>query len=728
MLFTLALLSVALGAPSSLRRNKLLLSKGREQIWPRKYGGGDKGGGDMGGGGEMNEGEMNDGDMAAMNEFWTDTTNFTQGNKYGQYLPAGSYEKIFMIWFENKQMNATLSNQYWGKLINESAFLLTNYYGISYPSQPNYVGFMAGSLEGCSDDSQQFINSTNLVDLLEKAGKSWKGYMESYEPAEGGDCNLTEKINNLYFRKHNPFFSFTSITSDINRCQKVSGLKQLFKDIVNDELPNFAFMTPNIKSDSHDEDLDYSGLFLYQLLEEWVRPYPEAWEDVLIFITFEADDRGDNDHVPAFFIADENNLYLKTPGSDIEYEPLPTNHYSMTKFVIENFCLGYFGKYEQSANPVKIPYQGKQRSESTCDMDYTFTTSYQGPNGGGYNGYNGGSSESESGSNGDSDNANSDSNSGQGGSSNNGNNANSNANNNANANNDNANANNANNANSNNNNANNNNANNNANNNNANNNANSNNNANNANSNNANNANSNNNANNANSNNANNANSNNANNNANSNNANSNNANNNANSNNANNNANSNNANNNANNANSNNNANNANSNNANNANSNNANNNANSNNANNNANSNNNANNNANSNNNANNANSNNNANNADSNNNANNANSNNGGSSSNSHNDKSSNSNSNNKNSGGSSSDYVRSGSNGEYYPKPAPYMYMSSANYVVKASNPTTGGVIWPARMPQQNFHIIQSDFDYRGVTQGCEKSCAIRGGGE
>ena len=58
--------------------------------------------------------------------------------------------------------------------------LATNFYGTRHPSLPNYLAMIGGDTFGITSDCTNcFVNATNLVDQLDGAGKSWKGYMEA---------------------------------------------------------------------------------------------------------------------------------------------------------------------------------------------------------------------------------------------------------------------------------------------------------------------------------------------------------------------------------------------------------------------------------------------------------------------------------------------------------------------------------------------------------------------
>ena len=59
---------------------------------------------------------------------------------------------------------------------------LTNFYGVSHPSQPNYLDAFSGSNQGVTGDGYcTFPASTdNLAKQLATAGKSWRVYAQNY--------------------------------------------------------------------------------------------------------------------------------------------------------------------------------------------------------------------------------------------------------------------------------------------------------------------------------------------------------------------------------------------------------------------------------------------------------------------------------------------------------------------------------------------------------------------
>lgn len=127
--------------------------------------------------------------------------------------------------------------------------LLTSYTAITHPSQPNYVAAVGGSTHGITDDSFQRISSTSktIVDLLEAEDISWSIYGEDspYSGFEGTYVNQVTGAND-YVRKHNPLISYDSISSNLDRLAKVKNFTMFTKDLENNELPQWMFITPNM--------------------------------------------------------------------------------------------------------------------------------------------------------------------------------------------------------------------------------------------------------------------------------------------------------------------------------------------------------------------------------------------------------------------------------------------------------------------------------------------------
>jgi len=93
-----------------------------------------------------------------------------------------NFQHVFVIMMENTGFNTLIGNSN-APFINAAASnygLATNYFGVTHPSRPNYIGATSGSTNGVADDSDTTIDVANIVDQLETRGKTWKAYMQSY--------------------------------------------------------------------------------------------------------------------------------------------------------------------------------------------------------------------------------------------------------------------------------------------------------------------------------------------------------------------------------------------------------------------------------------------------------------------------------------------------------------------------------------------------------------------
>lgn len=252
---------------------------------------------------------------------------------------TNKWDKIFVIMFENHGYNQVQGNSYWTSIMKDS-FQLVNYHGVTHPSQPNYVAMIAGSYFTCTSDSNCNLKQSNLADLIEGKRLTWRSYQENYVPGANGDCNLATSINSEYYRKHNPFMSFTDITSNLTRCQYIVTETQFQTDVQKNALPDFSFYTPNIDNDSHDQSLDYSGQYLTNWLAKYYTPYTasgKAFANTLFMVTFDEDEGSEGNHVVAFFRGPG-----ATPGKS-QNTTTSYSHYSFTRFIEDNWSLGSLG-------------------------------------------------------------------------------------------------------------------------------------------------------------------------------------------------------------------------------------------------------------------------------------------------------------------------------------------------------------------------------------------------
>jgi hypothetical protein len=258
-----------------------------------------------------------------------------------------AFERIFILIFENKSEQAVLDNAFMKGLAAQGV-RLSKYFGVTHPSQPNYIAATAG-LPFVTDDNRHDIDATNIIDLLEAKGVSWKAYMEDL-PETNKAVHISN--NRLYFRKHNPFISFDNVRNNPARLAKIVNAKRLQQDVQNNTLPQYMWYTPNIQHDGHSPPHDFQPNnplrhvnFIAQWLESFLTPLlakPKFMKETLVVVTFD-------ESVPYA----DNRVYHVLLGNMLKPNTVVNemfNHYSLLRTVEENFQLGTLGRNDQAAD------------------------------------------------------------------------------------------------------------------------------------------------------------------------------------------------------------------------------------------------------------------------------------------------------------------------------------------------------------------------------------------
>jgi len=163
----------------------------------------------------------------------------------------GDPRHIFLIVMENKEEGDVLGSPdapYLNQLAARYA-VADHYYAIRHPSLPNYLALLGGDTFGVdSDCTDCFQDAPNLADRLEAKGLTWTSYQEDLPTP----CSLVTDAGGTYALKHNPFLYFRAIRDDPARCDRVVPLSRLDGDLRSGDVPNFAWVTPNLVHDTHD--------------------------------------------------------------------------------------------------------------------------------------------------------------------------------------------------------------------------------------------------------------------------------------------------------------------------------------------------------------------------------------------------------------------------------------------------------------------------------------------
>jgi hypothetical protein len=164
-----------------------------------------------------------------------------------------AFEHVFVIMLENHSQSSVIddANAPFITSLAHKFGMAANYFGVTHPSEPNYVAAISGSNWGVNDDQPtNTYNHLNIVDLLEAHHLTWAAYMESM-PSVGFTGAQFPASQPLYVNKHNPFVLFDDIRNDAGRLQHVKPYTQFAADMGSNKLPNFVWITPNQCHDMH---------------------------------------------------------------------------------------------------------------------------------------------------------------------------------------------------------------------------------------------------------------------------------------------------------------------------------------------------------------------------------------------------------------------------------------------------------------------------------------------
>ncbi len=202
-----------------------------------------------------------------------------------------NFDHIAIIIFENKEFDSVIGSPdapFINQLAKENV-LLTEHYAITHPSLPNYVALIGGDTYGYTETCINCpVTATNLADLIENRGLTWRSYQESMPR----HCALKDPYDD-YVAKHNPFLYYASILNDEERCSEhVVDWEDFLEDVDERNLPNFSFISPNICSSGHDCPLSTADIWLGELLPSLQESFEKESANYLIIITW---DEGETD-------------------------------------------------------------------------------------------------------------------------------------------------------------------------------------------------------------------------------------------------------------------------------------------------------------------------------------------------------------------------------------------------------------------------------------------------
>ncbi len=214
--------------------------------------------------------------------------------------PLPRPDHIVMVIEENHSYSQIFDSPdapYINRLSTQGA-VFTQSFGVTRPSQPNYLALFSGSTQGITDNSCPHIFTTpNLGHALLAAGLTFAGYSEDLPSVGSLICSVGP-----YVRKHNPWVDWQD--SATNGLPATANVPMTNFPTDYTKLPTVSVIVPNLVNDMHHgKDPDR-----IQTADRWLREHMDAYvqwaqeHNSLLIVTWDEDDGKEGNRIVTLFV------------------------------------------------------------------------------------------------------------------------------------------------------------------------------------------------------------------------------------------------------------------------------------------------------------------------------------------------------------------------------------------------------------------------------------------
>lgn len=223
----------------------------------------------------------------------------------GLTTPPATFQHVITIIEENHSYSQAIGPEPYQTSLAKSCGLASNYYALSYPSLPNYVGMTSGAIpssvanKDCTPTGS-CVTSSNSI--FQQVGTSWKVYAESMP----SNCSRLNTSNGLYVPRHTaaPYY-----TAENTNCTKQSvplgttTTGALQADLANGTLPKFSFVAPNTTNDAHGGCMSCADNWLKTWVPKIIASPAYQNGSTVLFITYDSDAKNSGNHVATIVVS-----------------------------------------------------------------------------------------------------------------------------------------------------------------------------------------------------------------------------------------------------------------------------------------------------------------------------------------------------------------------------------------------------------------------------------------
>ncbi len=232
-------------------------------------------------------------------------------------------DHIVIVVEENKSYSQIIGNPDapYINVLAKRGTLFTNSFGVTHPSQPNYLALFSGTTRGISSNACPLeLKGENLGSALIAQGLSFVSYLESMPEAGYEGC-----MYGAYMRKHNPAANWKELAA-FN--QPFSAFPQDFS-----QLPTVSLVMPDQRNDMHDGSIEQGDAWLQQNIEQYAQ-----WaftHNSLLIVTWDEDNGREGNRIATVFVG----AMVKSGKSAQRI-----NHYTLLRTISEMYGLPILGE------------------------------------------------------------------------------------------------------------------------------------------------------------------------------------------------------------------------------------------------------------------------------------------------------------------------------------------------------------------------------------------------
>jgi acid phosphatase len=231
-------------------------------------------------------------------------------------------DHIVIVINENKAFQQIIGsrNAPYINSLAQRGMLFTESYGITHPSQPNYLALFSGSTHNIINDSCLLeLKGDNLASNLISHDFSFTSFSETMPEASYLGC-----MSGPYMRKHNPLSNWLELAK----------YNQPFSAFPHDfsKLPTVSLVVPNQQNDMHDGTIEQGDTWLSQNLELYAQ-----WalsNNSLLIVTWDEDNGSAANHIATILVGE----MIKSGKSSQRI-----NHYTILRTISDLYGLPSIG-------------------------------------------------------------------------------------------------------------------------------------------------------------------------------------------------------------------------------------------------------------------------------------------------------------------------------------------------------------------------------------------------